>query len=384
MAMGTCQTSTCSSRVGGPRRSPHHPRRWTSKCHGQRISPPGRLPSATSKAVLGAVEAAMQEDPIVGLSAAFVANGEVVEVLSFGWEDFAARAPATDRTVYRWASVSKPLTAVAALQLVAAGELDLDEDIRELVPEYDKGAVITAYQLLVHQAGLPHYEQMKVRTIKDYDTPHPWADRILALDMFVESDLASTPGSQFQYSSPGFVVLGAVIERAGEGTYADQVRKRICKPLGMESMQPDYIWNEVPQRSAAYQSAGEGAVEVVHDDISWKLPAGGWMSTAGDMGRFVAGLMGADVLDTESRKTMWTLHTDFTDEGITGYGMGLILDGSSGQQLLSHSGGQVGASTFFLCNPGTGYGVAIAANTEGVGVSDLTERLLEILTESEL
>lgn len=340
----------------------------------------GALPSSIAEPSRIAIEEVMDAQGIVGLSAAFVMNNKVVDVLSFGWEDFEKRAPATDQTMYRWASVAKPLSAVAALQLADDGNLDLDADTRTLVPEYDKGVAISARELMTHRAGVPHYDEMKMRTIKEYPQAHPWTDRIVALDMFIESDLIHAPGSGFRYSTPGYVLLGAVIERASDGTYAEQVARRICKPLGMTSMRPDHVWEEVPHRASAYQQFdGNRALLTDHDDISWKLPAGGWISTAGDMARFATGLMGTDLIDGKAMEMMVTP----PDGGSAGYAMGIGVRDFRGQRALSHSGGQVGTSTYLLCCPESGLGVVIMANTEGVRISELALQLLELLTDSQ-
>ncbi len=341
----------------------------------------GALPPSFAETCRTLIEEFMDAQTVVGISAAFVVNNQVIDVLSFGWEDFAKRVPASEHTMYRWASVVKPLTAVAALQLAAAGDFDLDADIRALTPEYDKGVSMSARQLLAHRAGVPHYDDMKIRTIKEYDTEHPWADRIVSLDMFLESDLVAAPGSRFRYSTPGYVLLGAVVERAGHRSYADQVIERICKPLAMSTMRPDYIWEDIPHRAAAYQHfAGGIALQTTPDDISWKLPAGGWISTAGDLGRFAAGLMGPKLLDDETKQLMWGLPGD-ADQG---YAMGITVRRLDGRPVLSHSGGQIGVTTYFVCCPETGHAVAMMANTEGVRhFGDLAVRLLTLLIDSE-
>lgn len=338
----------------------------------------GDLPPALARGCAKAIEDMLREHDVVGLSMALVADGAVIEVLSSGWQDHEQGVAASARTMYRWASVSKPLTAVAALQLAASGELDLHADLRGLVPEYDKGVVMTPFQLLAHEAGLPHTTQADVRTVKEYDAPHPWVDRIVALDMFIESDLAFSPGYAFCYSTPGYVLLGAVIERAGRKPYAEQVLERICVPLGMTTMRPDYIWEEIPDRGLAYQTTDLGPQPTAWDDISWKLPAGGWISTAGDMGRFAIGVMGSELLDAERQALMQHMRTDYGD-GKKGYGLGLNVASFSGRRVIYHGGGQVGASSFLVCSPDTGHAVAVLSNTEGIDLSDLAFQVLSLV-----
>ncbi len=340
----------------------------------------GDLPPALEKACKKIIEKTMKERDVVGLSMALIADNKVIDVLSSGWQDFEKDIHATARTMYRWASVTKPMTAIAALQLVASGDLDLNADVRKYVPEFDKGVVISVRDLLAHKSGIPHSTQTTVRTVKEYDDPHPFVDRIASLDMFVESDLIFKPGSAHSYSTPGYVLLGAVIERAGRSPYAEQVMKRICQPLGMESMRPDYIWEEVSNRNVPYQHTDIGPLPTQWDDISWKLPAGGWLSTVEDMGRFAIGLMGTELLDGALRSSMRSMHTDYGD-GVKGYGLGINVAKYDGNPVLYHAGGQVGASSFLVCAIESGHAVAIMTNTEGIGLSDLAFQALDHLMD---
>jgi len=338
------------------------------------------LPEELAQALSRSVRAVVEAERVVGLSVAVVRAGELVDVRSFGWEDFGARVPATGETMYRWASISKPLTAVAALQLVESGRLDLDRDVRAYVPEFpEKAHAFTSRHLLSHQAGIVHYRDMGIRTLREYEVEHPWADPILRLDMFNERELLFEPGTAYSYTTPGFVLLGAVVERAGEGSYVEQVNERICRPLGMASMRPDYEWVAIPHRARGYERKGEGrVVDSGTDDISWKLPAGGWISTAGDLARFGAGLAGSELLQPQTREDMWTRQAT-ADGTVTGYGLGIGVGELDGRLVVSHSGGQKKASTFLLVAPGRGTAVALMGNTEGAELARLARELIELV-----
>ena len=92
-----------------------------------------------------------------------------------------------------------------------------------------------------------------------------------------------------------------VIERAAKMPYPRFVAEHLCAPLAMKSMQPDHIWNDIAHRAAGYGTSQKGGdFRCNPDDISWKLPAGGWISTIGDLARFGAGLVGPDLLSVES------------------------------------------------------------------------------------
>ena len=319
---------------------------------------------------------------VVGLSAAVVVDGALVDVRSYGWEDHHGGVAATGETRYRWASISKPVTAVAALQLAETGRLDLDGDVRALVPEYDKDAVITARQLLCHQGGVTHYRDMRVRRPRTYDVAHPWSDRILAMDLFVDTDLVHEPGTRYLYTTAGYVVLGAVVERAGGERYDRQVHERISRPLGMSTMQPDYPGASIPHRSRGYRQDGDETIDSGDNDVSWKLPGGGFISTVGDLARFGAGLMGAELLGLEMQVEMWTPQITATGAR-TDYGLGVVVGELAGFKTVGHSGGQLKTSTFLLVLPEQELAVALMCNTQGTGLGDLAREVLGGLVEAQ-
>ena len=186
-----------------------------------------------TEAIDEAVRAQMAQQQAVGIAIGVIRDGEVAYLAGYGFEDRERKTPVDADTMFRWASISKPLTAIAAAQLAEAGELDLDADIRTLVPEFpDKGSEITTRQLLGHLGGIVHYRNGPViRTDGSYDQPHPYQDVILALDHFRESPLVGAPGSKFAYTTHGFIHASAAVERAGKQPFHLQVDERIATPL---------------------------------------------------------------------------------------------------------------------------------------------------------
>ncbi len=214
-----------------------------------------------------AVRTEMERQRIVGLALGWIRGGEVVYTKGFGLEDRDRQIPVSEQTLFRWASVSKPLTALAAWQLVEKKRLNLDADVRQLVPEFpDKGSKITARQLMCHQGGIVHYTNGKlIRTRRNYRSTHPFEDCVLALDTFRESPLVAPPGTRFSYSTHGYILLSAVVQRAGRQKFADQVAERIARPLGMTTLQPDYQWKTLPHRAIGYRLRENRVVESTNE-----------------------------------------------------------------------------------------------------------------------
>jgi CubicO group peptidase (beta-lactamase class C family) len=337
-------------------------------------------PVATSDPVAELVAAQVERQQLVGLSLAWIAGGEVGAIRSFGFADRERRVPASERTLYRWASISKPVTAVAALQLWEKKQLDLDQDVRSYVPEFPtKPWPISARQLLAHQGGVVHYSNGVVRRReRAYDTANPFADVVNAIDTFCESPLVCEPGTRHSYTTHGYILLGAVVQRAGGSPYWEQVRARIAEPLGMKTFQPDYQWVAIDERAVGYRRNGRGDVERSTDtDVSWKLPGGGFLSSVGDLARFGAALVRGELVESKTRDLMWT-RQQTKDGKETGYGLGFAVRERDGQLEVAHSGAQEKTATLLVLRPGTRSGIALMCNTEGARLQVLAEGLLAL------
>lgn len=319
----------------------------------------------------------LDEHSLVGLSVAVIVPGQEVLTEHLGFEDREAGIAASDATMYRWASVSKPMTAVLAMQLAGSGKLDLDADVRTVVPEFpEKPWPITCRQLLCHQGGIVHYANGPVvRTRRGYDTPHPFADAVLALDTFKESPLVAEPGVKYSYTTHGYMLLGAAVQRAGGAPLADLVRARIADPCGMTTLRPDYQWEDIPHRAVGYRKLPGGeAVRSTDTDVSWKLAGGGWISGAADMARFGAGMLGDSLVDARARDLMWTPQKAREGDG-GNYGLGFQVGSLRGRRLIEHSGSQEKTATRLAIlpdEPGGGVVVAVLCNTEGAALRALT------------
>ena len=261
-------------------------------------------------AVDRAAWAQYEKQNLVGLAVGVVHDGKIAYLSGFGYADKETSTPVNPgKTLFRWASCSKPLTAIAALQLAEAGKLDLDKDVRDYVPEFpDKGTPITVRQLLCHQGGVVHYINGKVvRTKREYDIEHPFADVVTALDTFKESPLVCKPGEKYSYTTHGYILLSAAVQKAGKEPFADQVRDRIARPLGMDTLQPDYQWKAIPDRAVGYRrKAKDEVVRSTDTDVSWKLGGGGYVSTVEDFAKLAAGLVNHKLVSRKTETAMWT------------------------------------------------------------------------------
>ena len=343
-------------------------------------APAGSLAPERAAAVDAAVRAQMAKDEAVGVALGLIEHGRIVYLRGYGLADREQQKPVTTATLFRWASCSKPVTAVAAMQLVEQGRLDLDAEMRRYVPEFpDKGVPITTRRLLCHQGGIVHYSNGKViRTERRYEVPHPFEDVILALDLFKESPLVCRPGEKYSYTTHGYILASAVVQRAGGRKFADQVRARISGPLGMTTFQPDYEWVAIPERTEGYRKLMVGTGKSRDGDVSWKLGGGGYLSNIGDFARFVAGLANRKLVSEQTERLMWTPQA-LADGTATTYGLGFGIGGTGDRRVISHGGAQEKTRTLFRLYPAQRRGLVLMTNSEWVRPEEYAGPALKVL-----
>ncbi len=326
---------------------------------------PVQIAADLAKAVDSAVQAEMARQQAVGVAIGIIRDGRVAYIQGYGFEDRENNIPVTSRTLFRWASVSKPLTAIAAVQLAERGCLDLDADVRRYVPEFpDQGVTITCRQLLCHQGGIVHYKNGRViRTEREYACPNPFENVVLALDTFKESPLIAEPRKKFSYTTHGYILLSAVVQRAGRQTFADQVWCRIACPLGMTTLQPDYQWCEIPHRATGYRKILGTIVRSTDTDVSWKLGGGGFISNIEDMALFASGLINGKLISEESQAMMWTRQAT-SDGQTTKIGLGFFIEQQDGTLKVSHNGSQEKTRTRLVIYPHRKHGMVLMTNSE--------------------
>ena len=330
------------------------------------------------------VRQAKEKQKLVGIAAALLVDRKVDSFVHLGWQDREKKIPVTAKTRFRWASISKSVTAMRALQLVEEGKLELDRDVRRYVPEFpEKPQVLTTRQLLGHLGGIVHYRNGRViRTKRQYMREHPFADVVFALDTFKESPLVAPPGTRYSYTTHGYILAGAVVQKAGGKPFAEQVQKHIAKPLGMKSFEPDYQWRKLPDRAVGYRKLGPLIAPSTDTDVSWKLPGGGYMSGIRDLARLGQAWLRKELLSEESYAAMWTRQKLASGKS-TSYGLGFSLRRAGEREQVGHSGAQEKTRTYLLIDPEGGFGVAVMTNSEYAKLGPLVRDLMLIAGTSE-
>ncbi len=314
---------------------------------------------------------------IPSASVGIVMNGVPVWTHGYGIADLEGNVVATDATDYRLGSISKPLSAVAAMTLVEQHKLDLDVPIQKYCPAFpQKQWPITTRELLSHTAGIRHYKD------KDPDTPH-WAENTKhfnsineSLSVFANDPLEFEPGTKFGYSTYGYTVVGCVIEGASGEKFYDYLQHAVLAPAGMAHTVQDNLQTIIPNRARGYDLLDGHVINAGLMDSSYKVPGGGLLSNVDDMTNFVAAMLAHKIVSDQTTTVMWTPVKQMDDKG-TGYGLGFGEMQKNGWKIVAHTGGQKGCSTLMYMIPDKQFGVVILTNLEGQG-SALNEAALAI------
>jgi CubicO group peptidase (beta-lactamase class C family) len=343
------------------------------------------LPAEKLAKIETAISSLMSRQNIPAVSVAVVQDNQTRFQQGYGMADLENFVPAKALTVYRIASVSKSLTAVAAMQLAEKGKLDLDAPVQKYVPSFPaKTFPITTRQLLAHLSGIRNYKPGEGERTNRYSTLTD------ALSIFKDDPLDFEPGTRFGYTTFGYTLLGAVIEGASGMPFADYLRENIFKPAGMQHTQVDDLFAIIPNRARGYSPRVFGQFDgnyrnPVLMDSSYKIPAGGLVSTAEDLARFAIAVQNGVLIKPETFSEM-SKSQKTRDGRDTGYGYGWyvgVVGGFSGDpDSVWHGGVQPGFTSNLWLLPKKRFALVILTNLEGggrLGLGTLANQIADIV-----
>jgi serine beta-lactamase-like protein LACTB len=344
----------------------------------------GKLSEAKRASLEAAVSKFMAANSIAGISVAVVQDGELAWSKGFGMADLENSVPATSSTLYRLGSVSKTITATAAMELWENGKIDLDAPVQKYCPAFpEKPWPITTREVLGHLGGIRHYkvtegvkpeDDPEIGNTAHFDDPIP-----AGLRFFANDPLIAQPGTKYHYSTQGFTLVGCAMEGASREKYVDLVRESVFVPAGMSETQADDRFKIVGHRTRFYQKDKSGAtVNADFLDSSYKIPGGGWLSSADDLAKFEVALLNDRLVKRHTRDVMWTPQKTL-DGNLTSYGLGWGVGKIAGVADVGHSGGQQGTSTYILMTPEQRDGVVVLINTEDMEAGTLGKQLMQIV-----
>lgn len=359
--------------------------------------------TARIKAILPVIDQICQDFAtkmhLPSLAYGLVFNGQVIHSKSLGITNIPTKSLANNQSVYRIASMSKSITAMAILQLRDAGKLKLDDPAYLYIPVLkgqkfsNDSPEITIRHLLTHAAGFPE--------------DNPWGDRQLAisdetmLKMFKKGiSFSNTPGTTYEYSNMGFAMLGYIIKKVSGETYQNYTLKHILKPLGMNNTYWDYTKVPKNQLAIGYRWIDENWVEqpMLGDGAYGAM--GGMLTTIEDFSKYMNFHLSASVSDKKEslvlrRSSLREMHQPWNFSAfivenkdalgkpcpfVSAYGYGLRWVQDCSHTIgIGHSGGLPGFGSNWKILPDYGIGFVSFANRTYAPASNLNTQILDTL-----
>ena len=308
----------------------------------------------------------MESDNIPGMALAITDRERTIRTRTLGAADLSSGAKVTEDTLFQIGSISKSFTAVALLQLVERGKLDLHAPVTDYLPWFDiqsEYAPITLHHLMTHTAGIPIGTEST--TIAEGEV---WYLR--------EAEASAPPGEFFHYSNTGYKALGLVLESVSGMSCQEFVRKNVIEPLGMTRTYTSITNDLRPLTATGYTW--------LHDDrlagkMSTLAPAiwsestsadGSISSVPEDMAKYIRMLLrrgeGPDgrIISEDSFKALTGRYIVPLDSYHgESYGYGLNVQDSEGHVLIWHTGGMVGYTSAMHMDLDLGVGMIVLTNS---------------------
>ena len=325
----------------------------------------------------------VQEGWAAGISYSIEIDSQITHSGHYGYADLEAQVQIEADATFQIASVTKPITATAILQLVEAGKLSLTTTIDTFFTEFPNGNKISIYQLLAHTSGIPNWWEAEMPTDTPGDFPmckqaHKYLERMKNNSLF-------EPGTQWAYSNSAYVLLGEIIEVVSGITYEEYLHENIFKPAGMHNT---FMTTNAPLKpnGAAGYVLDMGKKKAFKKIENYQIPfsAGGLRSTPRDLMRFLHALESGQIISKKLFLEMTTYaklkngkpvyEGLFSPNGEPirfpdnirkfGYGLGFQILENFGCKVISHGGDIAGFNAVMMIVPHNASKLILLSNTE--------------------
>jgi D-alanyl-D-alanine carboxypeptidase len=298
-------------------------------------------------------------------------DGKVIFKGAYGMADREKKIPNTLETKFRIGSMNKMFTATSILQLAQAGKISLNDPMGKYITDYPNKEVaskVTIQQLLTHTGGTgdifgPEFDahRKELKTLQDY------------VNLYGKRGLEFEPGSRWEYSNYGFLLLGVVVERVSGKSYYDYVNENIYGPTGMTasgSLTEDQV---VTNRSIGYTHFGGSGLQPNTDTLPYRgTSAGGGYSTVEDLLKFANAVTSHKLLDAKDTELLTTGKVN-TARGVK-YAFGFMDDDTDAtMRHFGHGGGAPGMNGELEIYPQSGYVIAVLSNLDPPAASRISD-----------
>ena len=285
-------------------------------------------------------------------------GGQVIYRRATGSSDL-TRPIATD-AVFRIGSITKQFTAMAILQLVLDGKLNLTDDLQTHLDFPKKEWPITIEQLLTHTAGVPNYTALLMFTPENFGKDASLAEVIAT---FKDLPLEFEPGTKWNYSNSGYILLGALVERLSGMSWEMYLSEQFFGPLGMARSSASAAKGQLPGEVLGYRKGEKGWEPAVPLSMTWPHAAGAIRSTVDDLFAWNTAVMANKVVPAD---LLAKAHSErkLKDGSATRYGFGWTFLNVQGSPTIEHNGGINGFTSASLYVPKEDIYVVVLCNAE--------------------
>jgi D-alanyl-D-alanine carboxypeptidase len=310
-----------------------------------------------------------------GAAVIAVKDGKVVFRKGYGMANLELGVEVKPDMVFRLGSITKQFTAVAILMLAEQGKLSLSDDITKYLPDFPtQGHKITIEHLLTHTSGIKNYTALP-------EWLPLWRKDMSLTDLigiFKDKPLDFAPGEKWSYSNSGYILLGAIIEKASGETYQDFIEKKIFAQVGMKHSFYDRTYRLIPGRVEGYSKQGEDFINCAYLSMTQPYAAGSLASSVDDLALWDQALYTEKLVKQESLQRAWT--TFHLNNGKpTNYGYGWGVSSLEDHRLIFHNGGINGFATSAMRLPEIQGYVAILTNSDSDGPDENAAKVALLL-----
>lgn len=317
-----------------------------------------------------AIDNYRRKHDIPGMSVAIAKNGQVIYANGFGWENIKKNIKASKLTRYRLGSVSKPVTAILAMEMHEKGKLLLNQNIRDYLPELPSHHNYQIGYLLSHKSGVRHYNEDNESKDPTENVNTYYVRTKDALNLFIKDKLVAIPKSKYSYSTHAYTVLAAAMENISGKTFFQYASERF-RNWELKDLSPELAQLNQRNRSEIYKR-DDGKNKVSNrDNLSWKYAGGGYQSSVLDLAKLGIKLLDAKIINKQSLDLMWTEQKTIGGE-TTDYGLGWIVSkDENGRKIVGHDGEQNGAASYWRIYPNDKVVVVVLSNIRDHDPEDL-------------
>lgn len=294
------------------------------------------------------IEKYYQAKKIPSLSAGVLKDGNVQWLEAKGLIDLETFTQAKPSSLYRIASITKAITAVAVMQLYERKLIDLDADISTYVPYFPKKKwKLPVRNLLNHTGGIRSY-----KSDDEFNSKMFYSSTRDAIMTFANDELLFEPGTKYNYTSLGYSLLAGLIENVTKMSFEAYLRKEIFQVAGMKNTRVDRQRDIVYERAKGYEKSSDRKfINSPLADLSIKVAGGGLLSTSEDILLFAKALLEEELISKSTLELM-TSPTILKNGKRQNYGFGFSLsDPSDSLVYFGHDGRGTGFTTGFIIEP---------------------------------